>query len=840
MPVFDESQRGCRCRRGAQEPCLCNERAAARLAGSPCSAALKLTARQYRQGSASLSECRVVLDVLTIPCVVAARQAAAMEREGDDTAAADGAEGRARAVAAAEEQLSGSSDAVLPSYAASVQQRHHQHQQPGQPRQLQHALSHVGLPSGYFIIKNRGTGTVLDAVSPSQVSVFLARRPWCALTRVRTRRPFVQVIFAPLRQPSVARHSESLQNALNTQLWYLSWSGELYSAAHDGKALDVLPGHLYDEDGEEQESAASLCLRAPTPIAPVPTRESHPLPGWRYDREHATLHAVFDVDPSFPPPPSDPTATPSMSPWSPASTGRADPDAWREIDYCLEVATPRQRRGSRTNATSGGATGAPWSTSLSSGRALLAGFFGRSSPDPASSAARDAAQEDADPPSPTTSRWASSKLQVPPLGASQSMRRKSSDTSARSASPRHSHDGSDGRSYDGEDDEDDNEEGEEPRPAHVVPIGAGSSWRATFPRSALSPALNARASDRAAHVKWRRRQFEIVPVVMRAVSRANDNDAPILPVQRFPTTSSAGSHAANRRHSTFDTSSSFLANAIGSVVQSATGGSSSASANGISGAAPGAQAAGSGGTPPRALQLAPARGRGSVVYDRKRASMHGAPTSSAATGHRRTGSAGSSPAIGVQPAIDEEAASSGVGLGLLDQPRARPSPRIGSSSSPNPGSRARWSLAIIPSSISGESGEGEGRGSRLGTHGIGSLAGVAEQAHHDREDSERATSDKRLPIPPLSCTSTSRGSPDAAGAGGAESEFYDATSDARSLTAEEITRIGASTAGTTVDTQTPLSSAKGLSPEIERQGDQAPVANESNEVEREAPVPSGA
>lgn len=177
------------------------------------------------------------------------------------------------------------------------------------PRARGHAWDRLNLPSGMFLVKNRGaSGKTLDLVAH----------------KTHEGAPFG---LHPVKRPTL--RGLSLQHANNNQLFFVDWNGHLYSAAAS-RAVDVVFGRV--------RSDLSLALALPHPVQPFPSAQSHPLPRFELDRATSTLHVVFSHDPTYPPP-LHPTA--------------ASESSFEEYDYLVEAVPVRNDRARRNQVPRG-------------------------------------------------------------------------------------------------------------------------------------------------------------------------------------------------------------------------------------------------------------------------------------------------------------------------------------------------------------------------------------------------------------------------------------------------------------------------------------------------------
>jgi len=119
---------------------------------------------------------------------------------------------------------------------------------------LKHKFASLNLPSGYFMLRNRANGKVLD---------------------VRQGKAAIGTEIILYTRKDVHFSEGSLSDPRNNQLFFLDWNGHLCSVCH-GLYVDVIDG--------------KPCLAVPTPIAQIATRNSHPPPTFKLDPITCTLH----------------------------------------------------------------------------------------------------------------------------------------------------------------------------------------------------------------------------------------------------------------------------------------------------------------------------------------------------------------------------------------------------------------------------------------------------------------------------------------------------------------------------------------------------------------------
>lgn len=134
----------------------------------------------------------------------------------------------------------------------------------------------------------------------------------------------------------IQRHSTSLLNAENNQLFYVAWTGSLQSASAEGKGVDCLGTCSplsclrLSVQGDWVLTWLSvddaLSLSFPKPIFPIPSPESHPLPQFSLDPYTSTLHVLFACDPTYPGPTTSAPAT------------------WTQKEYVVEAVPSKRKR----------------------------------------------------------------------------------------------------------------------------------------------------------------------------------------------------------------------------------------------------------------------------------------------------------------------------------------------------------------------------------------------------------------------------------------------------------------------------------------------------------------
>lgn len=247
-------------------------------------------------------------------------------------------------------------------------------------------------------------------------------------------------------------------------------------------------------------------LSVPRPVMAVPSRQSHPQPRFSLDPATSTLHVQYDVDPSFPGP-------------------YGDSQEWREVDYLVESVPRRRRQGEpsiwstapKDILTGLGSLGeaAPGYISNQLGN-RLAGF----NPFGAKQAASTSPSRDG-----VVSPTSSEAPPLPPKPVSPPLQPPSPrPTASTSAQPyRAAGDSPLPAIPQFEDPYSSDDSDSEPsgyRSVRVVRVGR-SSWREKFPSEALTPQARSQyglgrdsASEKELR-RWRRRQWEVVPVVTR-------------------------------------------------------------------------------------------------------------------------------------------------------------------------------------------------------------------------------------------------------------------------------------------------------------------------------------
>ncbi|GAA5929869.1 hypothetical protein JCM10213_002808 [Rhodosporidiobolus nylandii] len=328
---------------------------------------------------------------------------------------------------------------------------------------FQHKHAHLGLPSGFFLLRNRAQGKTLD------------------LLHHKTHEG-AEFGLHPVKSPSL--RGVSLQHNANNQLFFLDWEGQLVAAAAS-REVDVVD--------------AQLSLAYPHPITTFPSQPSHPLPRFRLDPVTHTLHVLFSSDPLY--------------------RGPHAPPDWRDEDYVLE-AVPRKRRPQDARRTAPaallGELGSKAGDVLSGlGGGLgekLGGFFGgRLEPSSTGPVRKEHELPLPPPPVPDKALTPSPSSPSAPIAS----------TSTPATAPLPSALTHPVPQLLAEDDSDSDSEPAAYRPVRVVRLPR--RWRDKFPASALraSPSTSFGVTQWPASSKelrtWRRRQWEVVPVTVQPV-----------------------------------------------------------------------------------------------------------------------------------------------------------------------------------------------------------------------------------------------------------------------------------------------------------------------------------
>ncbi|KAM0751169.1 hypothetical protein T439DRAFT_347747 [Meredithblackwellia eburnea MCA 4105] len=427
---------------------------------------------------------------------------------------------------------------------------------------FEHSMESLGMPSGYFLLRNHST------------------RKRTFDVRGRATADGSEICLHPVKQPYVPRGSNSLQNSYNNQVLYLSWTGHLQTASADGRAIDCIDGNLV--------------LAIPKPIFAIPSRESHPLPKFRLDPETSTLHVLFDYDPTFPGPNSISTAwqqddfivesVPSKrrkedpSVWATASSGllsgfekfanlargvggngKEPQSSGTVTSSSMNFSSSRnndnlEEEGAQDNLPPPPPKRGPWDQARSPGSQVV--FEQQGPPLPTSSSQSSTSygptsytpyrpsyvQHNSDsplpalpPPSPSSSPFPASQAssQENPPPPTRHARTSSLPNHQRNPSiPKSNHPQ---RSATSEDDETDSDgDTEAYRPLRVIRLSPG--WREKFPRELLTSSvlgnssthLGVEGSSPKVIRRWKRRQWDVVPVVVKPVE--TPGGGPILPL----------------------------------------------------------------------------------------------------------------------------------------------------------------------------------------------------------------------------------------------------------------------------------------------------------------------
>ncbi|BGP47162.1 hypothetical protein JCM10450v2_003014 [Rhodotorula kratochvilovae] len=351
----------------------------------------------------------------------------------------------------------------------------------------------LNLPRGFFLIRNAAQGKALDLLQHRQ-------------------NEGAELGLHPIKQPQL--QGLSLQHTGNNQLFALSWDGHLFSASAS-REIDV-------EDNR-------LVLAFPHPITTYPSPLSHPPPRFRLDPSTSTLHVIYSHDPSF--------------------TGPDDSSDWRDDDYIVE-AVPLKRKPAEPPLWS--TTQANHILSAVGSRAanlgarvggLLGGRFSQpSSPNPAG---RRSSFEEPDLPPPPPPEKVVEK-DVPPVPSTSELPDLPSAPSPPSSSAAATTGTEDDSRTPSEYDSDSDSEPSAFRPVRVVRLPP--HWRDKFPSAALRAAPNTSfgvtrwpASAKELR-KWRRRQWDVVPVTVQPLPAPGAHEGFLVP-------SPAGSESAPRSRS---------------------------------------------------------------------------------------------------------------------------------------------------------------------------------------------------------------------------------------------------------------------------------------------------
>ncbi|POY74142.1 hypothetical protein BMF94_2954 [Rhodotorula taiwanensis] len=153
-----------------------------------------------------------------------------------------------------------------------------------------HKWSHLGLPTGYFLLRNAAQGKTLDLIGHRQSEG-------------------ADLGLHPIKQPIL--EGATLQHKGNNQVFFLAVSDGTLTAAASSRSVDV--------------QDTRLVQAFPHPVTTIPSILSHPIPRFRLDPETSTLHVLYETDPSYP---------------GPQHSSEED---WRADDYIVE-AVPRKRK----------------------------------------------------------------------------------------------------------------------------------------------------------------------------------------------------------------------------------------------------------------------------------------------------------------------------------------------------------------------------------------------------------------------------------------------------------------------------------------------------------------
>jgi hypothetical protein len=356
---------------------------------------------------------------------------------------------------------------------------------------FQHGHSHLNLPSGLFLLRNRAQGKALDLLGH------------------RTHEG-AEFGVHPVKQPELK--GLSLVNNRNNQLFFLDWDGQLTAAAAS-RAVEVVGTHSCSLDNGLILSLTlfaptdgELALAFPHPIMNIPSSLSHPLPRFRLDPQTSTLHVLFSSDPLY--------------------RGPGAPEDWKDDDYIVEV-VPRRRKPSEPPLWGNKDPKQVLSDFGQKAGGVLGGFgervggiFGRKSTPSSPALGYTPDHELPLPPPPVPEKPPS--LPSSPQPNTSALPPTSTDplpsveetSSSRSAEPVNGAEESDA-------DDDSDSEPSAFRPVRVVRLPP--HWRDKFPSDALrtSPSTSFGVTSWPASAKelrlWRRRQWEVVPVTVQPV-----------------------------------------------------------------------------------------------------------------------------------------------------------------------------------------------------------------------------------------------------------------------------------------------------------------------------------
>ncbi|GAA6046346.1 hypothetical protein JCM3770_004875 [Rhodotorula araucariae] len=379
---------------------------------------------------------------------------------------------------------------LVPQTAFEDQPRYDDDEVPVHPA-FDHAYGQsLNLPRGFFLIRNAAQGKALDLLQHRQ-------------------NEGAELGLHPVKQPQL--QGVSLQHTGNNQLFALSWDGHLFSAAASR------------EIGVDDNR---LVLAFPHPITKYPSPLSHAPPRFRLDPSTSTLHVIYSHDPSF--------------------LGPDDSSDWREDDYIVEAVPLRRKPAEPTlwSTTQANQLLSAVGSRAANLGARVGGLLGRRFSQPASpnpSGGSGSVNEPDLPPPPPPEKEV--EKDVPPVPSTSELPDLPRTPSPASSSVAATAGTDDDSCTPLEEESDSDSEPSAFRPVRVVRLAP--NWRDKFPSAALRAAPNTSfgvtrwpASAKELR-KWRRRQWDVVPVTVQ----------PLPAPEGFLVPSPAGSDSAPRSRS---------------------------------------------------------------------------------------------------------------------------------------------------------------------------------------------------------------------------------------------------------------------------------------------------